>query len=308
MNPDELRDKLARLEPSALADALVRLACEDRAARERVETLALRAEPAAFADSLARRMKRFRSGRAFIDYAASAGFAREIGAWLDDVEASLVPGDPERACKLLEAFIRSDAHILDRVDDSDGAIGDAFRRACGLWLRAAAALPASPARVDRVRSLHAENAYGTRDALLDGAATLLSERELRQLARIYEDEALAEDREGKSERAFVATVCIGQLATALGDAALYEHSVTMRSPRPNRLQANDIAEQYLRFGPVARAVEWLTAEDDDERSEPSARRLDLLAQPYEKLGDRSALLGVRRRLSERSLSAERFFE
>ena len=100
---------------------------------------------------------------------------------------------------------------------------------------------------------------------------------------------------------------MGQVARALGDADLYERSVRIHSPQPNALQANDIAEQYLRFGPVERALEWLTgSEDCSDRS--SDARLDLLAQAYEKLGNREALVDARRRLAERSLSAERFAE
>ena len=99
---------------------------------------------------------------------------------------------------------------------------------------------------------------------------------------------------------------MGQVARALGDAALYERSVRIRSPHPNSLQATRIAEQYLRFGPVERAVEWLTRFED--RSGRDLERLDLLAQAYEKLEDREGLVDARRRLSESSLSAELFAE
>ncbi len=77
---------------------------------------------------------------------------------------------------------------------------------------------------------------------------------------------------------------MGQVARALHDAALYKHSVRIRSPRPNFLQAEDIAAQYLEFGPVERAVEWLTRSQDP--SDRHAReRLDLLAKAYEKPGN-----------------------
>ena len=186
---DELRSKLAKAESDALAAFLVRLAEEDDALRERIETLALRSEPSAYAASLERRLKRFRSGRSFISYGESGDFARELCAWLDDVESLLLHVDPDAACKLIDRFIRADQRILDRADDSNGSIGDVSRHACRLWHRAAAALPADPAWVERVYQLHAGNDYGTRDAILDEAATSLSELDLRRLARIYEQEA-----------------------------------------------------------------------------------------------------------------------
>ena len=68
---------------------------------------------------------------------------------------------------------------------------------------------------------------------------------------------------------------MGQVARALGDAALYERSVRIHSPRFNGLQAAHVAEAYLRFGPVERAVELLAGVDDEEDRD---ERLDLLAQ------------------------------
>ena len=305
VTPDELRSKLAEVEPNELATFLARLADEDDALRERIEALALRAEPAAYADSLERRLARFRKGRAFISYAASGGFARELDGWLDDVAAGLIAADPERAWKLIDRFIRMDERILGRADDSNGSIGDTYRRACGLWHRAAAGLPADPAWVERVHELHAGNDYGTRDALLDEAATRLSELDLRRLARIYEQEAEAAVGDGTDYPSLSARAAMGQVARALGDAALYERSILIRSPQPNTLQATDIAQQYLRFGPVERAVEWLTRSGDPSERDADGR-LDLLAQAYEKLGNREALIDARRRLAERSLSADAF--
>ncbi len=305
MSPDDLRAKLAKTEPSVLVEFLVRLAGEGGALGERIETLAERSEPAAVAASLAGRLKRLRGRRRFISYRESGGVARELDAWLDDVEAQLLPADPAAAWKLVDRFIRADEQILAVADDSDGSIGDTFRRACGLWQRAAAALPAAPAWVERIRALHAGNDYGTRDAILDEAATRLSELELRRLARIYEQEALAAPKNDKKYRALTASVAMGQVARALGDAALYERSVRIHAPRLNGLQAAEIAKQYLRSGPVERAVELLAGVDDERILD---ERLDLLAQAYERLGDRAALLDVRRQLGEGSLSAERFRE
>ena len=264
-----------------------------------------RTDPAALASSLSTRLKRFRSRRRFIPYGESGAVARELEAWLDDVETQLLPADPDAAWKLVDRFIRADEQILGSADDSNGSIGDAFRRACGLWQRAAAALPADPAWVERIHALHADNGYGVRDALLDAAATRLSELELRRLARIYEEEALAAPKADKEYRRLTASAAMGQVARAVGDAALYERSVRIDSPRLNELQAVDVAEVYLRFGPVERAVELL-AEVDDERTRDE--QLDLLARAYEKLGDRAALLDARRQLCAESLDAERFRE
>ncbi len=303
MTSDELRAKLAKIERGVLVDFLVRLAEHDEAPGERVALLAQRDEPLAVAASLEQRLKRFRNGRSFISYAKSGEFARELDAWLDDVEHFLLAPAPDKAWKLIDRFIRSDAKIFERSDDSTGSIGDCFRQACGLWHRAAAALPADPAWVERVHELHAGNDYGARDAILDEAATLLPEFELRRLARIYEQEARSGPDEHERYRSIHAAAAMGQVARALGDAALYERAIRIGSPQPNHLQAADIAEQYLRFGPVERAIEWLTRPEDVEAGH---ERLELLARAHEQLGHREALLDVRRRQCERSLDATLF--
>ena len=250
-----------------------------------------------YAAFLERRLKRFASRRSFITYLESRDFALDLREWLDDVETHVMRADPEAGWKLIDRFIRADSRILGRADDSDGAIGDAFRHACSLWHRAAAALPADPAWVERLYELHAGNDYGTRDALLDESGVLLSELDLRRLARIYEREAGSRTDAEDGHRALCATAAMGQIACVLRDAVLYERSVRIRSPRPNRLQAEAIAERYLRFGPVERALGWLSGNDDG--SEPaSEKRLDLLARVYEKLGRVEALVEVRQRLAE----------
>ena len=230
-----------------------------------------------------------------------------MDTWLDELEEELLAANPEATLKLADAFIRSDRRIIDRADDSNGSIGDAYRRGCGLWLRAAAKLGGSATWVDRLHDLHAENGYGVRDALLDDAGTLLSELELRRLAKIYEHEfqTAAKPTTGKPYRSFAAAAAMGQVARAAGDAELYERSVRLHSPQPNSLQALEIAKQYVRFGPVEKAVQWLANVTGSGRD---LDRLDLLAEAYEKLGDRSRLLEVRRQLWENTLSPEAFRE
>ena len=307
MTAAELRAKLEEVDRDQLASLITQLADEDNGIRDRAEALALRGDPTAHADALRQRLERWKRGRHFISYSESTAFARQLNTWLDELEEALLAVHPETTLKLADAFIRSDRRIFDRADDSNGSIGDAYRRACGLWLRAAATLGASPTWADRLHDLHADNSYGIRDALLDDAGTVLSELELRRLAKIYEQEFRTEASRttGDRYRSLAPAAAMGQVARAAGDAELYERSVRLHSPQPNALQALEIANQYVRFGPVAKAVTWLTGAGGSGRD---VDRLALLAEAYEKLGDRSRLLEVRRQLWEDTLSAEVFRE
>ena len=307
MTSHELRAKLEEVDREQLASLITQLADEDNGIRDRAEALALRGDPTAHADALRQRLERWKRGRHFISYSESTAFARQLDTWLDELEEELLAVNPEATLKLADAFIRSDRRIIDRSDDSNGSIGGAYRRACGLWLRAAARLGASPTWVDRLHDLHADNGYGVRDALLDDAGTLLSELELRRLATIYEQEYRTEAKRttGAPYRSLAPAAAMGQVARAAGDAELYQRSVRLHSPQPNSLQALEIAKQYIRFGPVDKAVPWLTGAAGSGRD---VDRLDLLAEAYEKLGDRSGLLEVRRKLWENTLSPEAFCE
>jgi len=255
---------------------------------------------------LRKRLMAVKRGRRFIDYRQSREFAAELSGWLADVGDGLVETDPDAALGLLEEFIGSDGRILGRVDDSNGLIGDAFRLACGMWHRAASKLPASPDWVKRVYDLHADNDYGVRDALLDEAALRLSELELRRLAKTYEEEAgTPPTRPDNSERdwqAHSAATSMGQVALALKDAALYEKSLRIRSPQLNTIQATKVAEKYVAFGPVEKAVSLLEFSQSDDRD---LGQLDVLAEAYEKLGDSAKLRETRKRLFERSVSSRR---
>ena len=126
---ETLRARLERLEPASLAALLVQLGEQDAAIRERVEALALRGNRAGAAAALARRLERIADDDSFIPYRASDAFARELEGWLEDVGTALLPVDPEAAWSLVDRFVRTDARILERADDSNGSIGDVFRRA-----------------------------------------------------------------------------------------------------------------------------------------------------------------------------------
>ncbi len=121
MSPQELRSKLERIESDLLAALLVQLADEDDGIRERVEALALRADPTAYRHALRQRLDRFKRGRRFIHYRESSAFARQLEAWLDDLEEELADQ------MLIEGRSRACRHAMryvDRLASLDGRVND----------------------------------------------------------------------------------------------------------------------------------------------------------------------------------------
>ncbi len=297
----ELRTQLEEFDAPRLVDLLLHLASDGVELHDRIQTLSgPPSERAKVRTKLRKRLDRIKNVDDYYTYCEAPSYVAQIESWIEDVAHAFLPGDARSACDLLEEFIRADQQIIESVDDSDGAAGDTFRRACGLWHVAAALDPSDEDWVIRLHSLYGTNDYGVRDALLDHAGPHLPEPELRRLLRLFRDQAERyHGNEFRCERG-TALTAMGQIAGTLRDAGLYEDVVKMRSPEPNALQAISIAKRYLAFGPVEKAIEWLEMHERDERSD--RERLELLAEAYGQAGHREKVMTTRRVISEQSMS------
>ena len=205
--------------------------------------------------------------------------------------------------------MRSDEWFFEQADDSDGAIGDAIRAGCSLWLRAAKAHPNQEVAewIDRVYGLVTADEYGTREALLRHSGLLFDEPSLRGLANRFEadlEKALRvrSTAKGRDFGVFKAAGAIGLIADALRDPALYAQTTLRHSPNPNPLQKQHFAERYIRYGRPAEALAWLKGKWDCW--EPDRQRL--LAETYAALGDTARLQAARRAVFDRTGSPSDF--
>src|SRR6266542_5788702 len=291
-----------------LAALLDELAAKHPEIEARLARHALAGNPAALAAQFRQRLQAWKKSTRFRPRSAAAAFGRELESWLDEIERELLPLDAVRAHALADAFVRADARLFEQADDSDGAIGDAVRAGCRLWLIAAKAQPdRQPAQwIDRIYTLVNADEYGAREALLRHADTPLAPPDLRALAARFEDDlerALARragDRAGYP--VFKAAAAVGLVADALRDPDLSTKTTLRYSPAPNALQREQFVERYLRFGRPADALVWL----EGAWRMHEERRERLLAQAYAALDDAVSLRAVRRKLFDRSGSASDF--
>lgn len=293
----------------ALAALLAELAATHPEVEERLARHALAADPARLAAEFRKRLQSWKHSRRFLWRSAAGAFGRALEAWLDEVERELLPLDPAGAHRLAEAFLRSDERFFEQADDSDGAIGDAIRAGCRLWLRAAKGQPNRDAAewIDRVYALVNADEYGAREALLGHADLLFDEPGLRALAGRFEaDLEKALHARGAAERrdhaVYKAAAAIGLIADALRDPDLSTKTTLRYSPNPNVLQKEHFAERYIRYGRPADALAWLDG-DWGYREEGRER---LLAQAYAALGDTARLRAVRQALFDRTGSPSDF--
>jgi hypothetical protein len=293
-------------------DELVALLDELAAKHPQVEARlarhALAADPAALAAQFRQRLQTWKHSARFRSRSAAAAFGRELESWLDEIEREMLPLDAARTHALADAFLRTDARLFEQADDSDGAIGDAVRAGCRLWLIAAKAQTDEvPAQwIERIHALVDADEYGAREALLRHADLLLAPTDLRALATRFKDDLERALAGSAGERAgypvFKAAAAVGLLADALCDPDLSTNTTLRYSPAPSTLQKEQFAERYLRFGRPAEALAWL----EGDWGIHEERRERLLAQTYAALENAVQLRAVRRKLFERSGSASDF--
>jgi hypothetical protein len=159
-----------------LVALLDELAAKHPEVEARLARHALAADPAALAAQFRQRLQTWKRSARFRPRSAAAAFGRELESWLDEIEREMLPLDAARAHALADAFLRVDARLFEQADDSDGAVGDAVRAGCRLWLVAAKAQPDEvPAQwIERIHALVDADEYGAREALLRHADLLLA--------------------------------------------------------------------------------------------------------------------------------------
>lgn len=293
---------LRELSREVMASLLAELAAAHPEVAQRLTRHALAHDPARLAAVFRARLQGRTDPERFRHHSAATHFGRDLEAWLEEVECELLPLDPVRAHGLADAFLANDAGFFEQADDSDGAIGDAVRAGCRLWLRTAKAQSHSdPAHwIERVCTLVQADDYGAREALLAHADLLFDETGLRHLARRFEpdlQQALRAREAGQRDHGlYKVAAAIGLIADALRDPDLSTQTTLRISPKPNVLQKERIAERYLRFGRPQEALAWLDGHWENHED----RRERLLAKVHSALGDTARLSPLRQAIFERT--------
>lgn len=204
--------------------------------------------------------------------------------------AVLAEEHAEHALALLDLLLERHDRIFDRVDDSNGYIGDVLHDAGQLWLQIAARVreikPEARNWIEVILGYYAANDYGCFDRLISDSRCLLSEAELYGLAKRFESDAqdaLCRDTSGQYNAALShASLGLQQVAKALQDLTLYERSVLIASPQPNSFQLEDVIRYALELENFARAEHWL--QQPQWREEPR-KHTDLKNLLLEKQGN-----------------------
>ena len=287
--PDDLESFLLRQENGDMARVLLELAAGHESVRERLVRWQKADRPGELARDFRKTLIAIRRQKRYVPYREAPRLADELQGWLNGIEQELTPRDPPAALTLIEDFIKSDGALLERIDDSGGAVGNVLQAACASWLRTAARCPPPAAGwADRIVALHADDDYGTRQDLLRLANLLLDGTGLAQLVAHYESQmtaALAGFVGGSLPLAvYGCSGALSLLSEAAADPDVHVRAVLRYSPEPNALQRESFAQAYLEADRPQDALAWLEDAWPDQSGLHDGKRLDLLAETLTRLG------------------------
>ncbi len=144
----ELAEFLRAQPAERLANWLLDLARDDRAVEKRLKLLASRGQPEQMRKSLGEML----TAQGFLDHQRSNDYARRLSVPLRELSL-LLAEDPGQCHELCDYALQRLLTIVERADDSSGAIQDRIHAVANLYCRAATSAPALDRR-RMAKSLH----------------------------------------------------------------------------------------------------------------------------------------------------------
>ena len=162
-------ENLVALGPQRLAAILFELGEGDTDIKRRLRLeLAAEAGGDVIAAEIGKRLTSLRTARSSIDWEKARDFAKDLDLQRAMIADRVTQTRPDLALDLMWRFMDLAEPVINRVDDSNGTIGDVFRTACDdLGEIAAKANPDPVHLADRVFTAISANDYGVFDGIIE---------------------------------------------------------------------------------------------------------------------------------------------
>lgn len=271
-------DNLTALGTERLAAILIELAEGDAEVKRRLRLeLAAQSGGDTIAAEIGKRLAVLRSARSFIDWQKRRDFVRDLDLQRVMIVDRVAQTRADLALDLMWRFMDLAEPVLNRVDDSNGSVGDIFRAACeDLAALAIKARPDPASLTDRVFGAVIVNGYGVFDGLVTGMLPALGDAGAAHLKDRL-TQALADRSDKATERDYAALVlrtALKAIADGQGDVDAYIALVPAEQRRMPR-QAAEIGRRLVAAGRAPEALAVLEkarpkrsaakAAKDDER-------------------------------------------
>ena len=258
-------DNLAALGPERLAAILVELADGDAEIKRRLRLeLASQAGDDTLAAEISKRLAALRSARSFVDWQRRRDFVKDLDLQRAMIVDRVAQIRPDLALELMWRLMGLAEPVLNRVDDSNGSVGDVFRAACQDLGTIAAKAKLDPVNLaDRVFAAVQANDYGVFDGLVTVMLPALDEA---GAAHLKEQLTLVlKGRSAKTGERDYHALAVRSALQALADGQLdVDAYITLVPPEERRLphQGAEIGRRLLSAGRAAEALAVL------ERAKP----------------------------------------
>ncbi|MGP9791346.1 DUF6880 family protein [Roseinatronobacter sp. NSM] len=179
------------------ADKLARLVMElvqGSAALQRRARLELSAAqgPKDVAADLRKRFASLRRASSYLDARKQRALVKDMDSLLGMITTTIAPHDPAEAFELTWSFVQLAPRVHERTDDSNGAVGDVFRRAVRVIADLSAKVTLTPEMLaERILDAVADAGYGEFDGIIPATVDALGPAGLEHLKRITTDWANA---------------------------------------------------------------------------------------------------------------------
>lgn len=184
---------LQKLEAERLA-ALVMELVQGSAALQRRARLELSAAqgPKDVAADLRKRFASLRRAGSYLDAGRQRALVKDLDSLLDMITTTIAPHDAPEAFELTWAFLQLAPRVHERTDDSNGAVGDVFRRAVAVIADLSPRVTLHPETLaERILDAVADAGYGEFDGIIPATVAALGPVGLDHLKRITTDWARA---------------------------------------------------------------------------------------------------------------------
>ena len=249
---------LAALGAERLAAILVELAGGDTEIKRRLR-LELVAEEGGdgIAAEIGKRITALKSARSFLDWRKQRDFVRDLDLQRAMIADRVASTRADLALDLMWRFLDLAEPVINRVDDSNGSVGDVFRSACqDLGAIAVRAKPDPAVLADRVFAVLLANDYGVYDGLTPVMLSALGDVGVEHLrSRLAQALARRSDTKGWDGRAAATRRALQDIADGQEDVDAYIALV----PAPDRSKPRIAAEIGRRLLAAGRSTEALAA-------------------------------------------------
>jgi len=295
MNPILIKQRLVKLDPEILADALITLSDRDKSAESLIKQLI--STPSESVALFKRKLSGIKRRRKFVFRSGSFELANELEDLIELIAKDQIP--PQEALKCLVSFFESDSKIMNMCDDSNGSVSGVFLHdATKAFIKKANQLGDQSALLRMTKRLITQNAYGVRDTLINSTGEYLSEASLKKLFTFLEKNVEELKKSIPTEEHRFGKVSSAQLtlqitAKQLNDPKLFES--VCKDEETGKIpdyKLVEVAEAYFAAGQFETALEKLNSMKEVPFNIASKHK-EILTKIHESLGNNDEIKAIK---------------